>query len=113
MRHVIYVIAELLFSPQRFCSHMVLRGLSAMAGSSRYTRAIANEVGEIERRLRVLEKSLEKISARTAWKSRKATDGLGDTIASALSNWSGRFRQSAGLFGQSTSFGKDAARLGS
>ena len=37
-----------------------LQGSSAMAAASRYTRAISSEVGEIERRLRVLEKSVEK-----------------------------------------------------
>jgi hypothetical protein len=43
-----------------------------MAGSSRYTQAISSEVGEIERRLRVLEKSLEKIGARTSSNATRA-----------------------------------------
>jgi hypothetical protein len=45
-------------------------GLSAMAGSSRYTRAISSEVGEIERRLRILEKGLEKLGARASANAR-------------------------------------------
>jgi hypothetical protein len=40
--------------------------------------------GEIERRLRVLEKSLEKIGARTSSNARETADGLTEAIASAL-----------------------------
>lgn len=84
-----------------------------MAGSSRYTRAISSEVGEIERRLRVLEKSLEKIGARTSANTRETADGLTEAIASALFGWADRFRQGASsLSDQSTAFGKDAARYG-
>jgi ElaB/YqjD/DUF883 family membrane-anchored ribosome-binding protein len=85
-----------------------------MAASSRYTRAISSEVGEIERRLRVLEKSLEKIGARTSSNARETADGLTEAIASALFGWADRFRQGASSFGdQSMAFGKDAARYGS
>ena len=85
-----------------------------MAGSSRYTGAISSEVGEIERRLRVLEKSLEKIGTRASSNARQTTDGLTEAIASALFGWADRFRQGASSFGdQSTAFGKDAARYGS
>jgi ElaB/YqjD/DUF883 family membrane-anchored ribosome-binding protein len=84
-----------------------------MAGSSRYTRAISSEVGEIERRLRVLEKSLE-IGTRASSNARQTADGLTEAIASALFGWADRFRQGASSFGdQSTAFGKDAARYGS
>jgi ElaB/YqjD/DUF883 family membrane-anchored ribosome-binding protein len=70
--------------------------------------------GEIERRLRVLEKSLEKIGARTSSNARETADGLTEAIASALFGWADRFRQGASSFGdQSTAFGKDAARYGS
>jgi ElaB/YqjD/DUF883 family membrane-anchored ribosome-binding protein len=85
-----------------------------MAGSSRYTRAISSEVGEIERRLRVLEKSLEKIGTRTSANARETADSLTEAIASALFGWADRFRQGASTLGdQSTAFGKDAARYGS
>jgi ElaB/YqjD/DUF883 family membrane-anchored ribosome-binding protein len=85
-----------------------------MSGSSRYTRAISAEVGEIERRLRALEKDLEKIGARASSSARDTAEGLGDAIASALGGWADRFRQSATVIGgQSASVGKDAARLGS
>jgi ElaB/YqjD/DUF883 family membrane-anchored ribosome-binding protein len=85
-----------------------------MSGSSRYTRAISAEVGEIERRLRLLEKDLEKIGARASANARSAADGLGDAIASALGGWADRFRQGAvSLPGQSAALGKDAAKFGS
>jgi hypothetical protein len=85
-----------------------------MSGHSRYTRAISAEVGEIERRLRGLEKDLEKIGARATTNARATAEGLGDTIASALGGWADRFRQSAvSLTDPSAIFGKDAARLGS
>jgi hypothetical protein len=70
-----------------------------MAGSSRYTQAISSEVGEIERRLRVLEKSLEKIGARTSSNARESADGLTEAIASALFGWADRFRQGASSLG--------------
>jgi ElaB/YqjD/DUF883 family membrane-anchored ribosome-binding protein len=88
-------------------------GLSAMAGSSRYTRAISSEVGEIERRLRILERSIEKLGARASSNARDTADGLGEAVASALSSWVERFRQSASSLGdESAALGKDAARYG-
>jgi ElaB/YqjD/DUF883 family membrane-anchored ribosome-binding protein len=85
-----------------------------MSGSSRYTRAISAEVGEIERRLRLLERDLEKIGGRASAAAKDTAEGVGDAIASALFGWSDRFRQSAASLGsQSTSLGKDAAKMGS
>ena len=84
-----------------------------MAGSSRYTRAISSEVGEIERRLRVLEKSVAKSGARASSNARDNADGLGDAIASALFGWADRFRQGSSSLGdQSAAISKDAARYG-
>ena len=88
-----------------------------MSGSSRYTRAISAEVGDIERRLRLLEKDLEKIGARASSNAKDAAEGLGDAIASALSGWGDRFRQSAVSLGDQSArigkdLGKDAAKLG-
>jgi ElaB/YqjD/DUF883 family membrane-anchored ribosome-binding protein len=84
-----------------------------MAGSSRYTRAISSEVGEIERRLRILERSIEKLGARASSNARDTADGLGEAVASALSSWVERFRQGASSLGdESAALGKDAARYG-
>ncbi len=84
-----------------------------MSGPSRYTRAISAEVGEIERRLRSLEKNLEKIGSRASTDVRDTAEGLGDAVASALFGWADRFRQSTNSLGdQSVAIGRDAAKLG-
>ncbi|MDR3419873.1 MAG: hypothetical protein P4L80_01295 [Xanthobacteraceae bacterium] len=84
-----------------------------MSGSSRYTRAISAEVGEIERRLRLIENDLRKIGGRASANAKDTAEGLGDAIAAALFGWGDRFRQSAALLGdQSASLGKNAAKLG-
>jgi ElaB/YqjD/DUF883 family membrane-anchored ribosome-binding protein len=84
-----------------------------MSGSLRYTRVMPAEVGEIEQRLRSLEKILEKIGARTSTNARDTAEGLGDAIASALFGWADRFRRSASSVGdQSASIGRDAAQYG-
>ncbi len=84
-----------------------------MSGSSRYSRAIAAEVGDVERRLRSLEKTLEKIGTRASTNARDTAEGFGDAIASALLGWSDRFRQSATSLGdQSAAISKDATKLG-
>jgi ElaB/YqjD/DUF883 family membrane-anchored ribosome-binding protein len=84
-----------------------------MAGSSHYTRAIASEVGEIERRLRILQNGLEKVGSPASSNARDTADGLSEAVASALSSWADRFRQGASsLADHSAAFGKDAARYG-
>jgi ElaB/YqjD/DUF883 family membrane-anchored ribosome-binding protein len=84
-----------------------------MAGAQRYSRAISAEVGEIERRLRALEKTLERAGATTSANVKASADSLGDTLASSLFGWADRFRRSANTLGdQSSTFGKDAAELG-
>lgn len=85
-----------------------------MSGSSRYTRAISAEVGEIERRLQSLEKSLEKIGAKASTTARDSADSFGDAVSSALFGWADRFRQSASTIGdQSAAISRDAAKFGS
>jgi ElaB/YqjD/DUF883 family membrane-anchored ribosome-binding protein len=84
-----------------------------MLGSSRYTRAISAQAGEIEQRLRSLEKSLENVGWPVSTKARDTAENVGDAIASALSGWADRFRQGASTVGdQSAALGKDAAKLG-
>jgi ElaB/YqjD/DUF883 family membrane-anchored ribosome-binding protein len=84
-----------------------------MTASSRYTRAISSEVGDIERRLRTLQNGLEKLRARSTANARDTADSLGDALSSALLGWSERFRQGASTLGdQSAALGKDAARYG-
>ena len=83
-----------------------------MAGSSRYTRAISSEVGEIERRLRVLEKkSLENRRAIFECPRDRRWPYRGDRVG--LVRLGRPFRQGASSIGdQSTAFGKDAAHYG-
>ena len=81
-----------------------------MAGSSRYIRS---EVGEIERRLRTLENTIEKLGGRASSQARETAGGLADAVASVLSIWAPRFRDGANtLSDQSAALGKDAARYG-
>ena len=84
-----------------------------MSGSSRFSELISAEAGEIERRLRALEKRLNVAGARASTHAQATAENLGDAVASALSGWADRFRQGAGTVGdQSAAFSKDAARLG-
>jgi ElaB/YqjD/DUF883 family membrane-anchored ribosome-binding protein len=84
-----------------------------MSGSQRYSRVISAEAGEIERRLRSLEKNLEKIGARASSNARETAEGLGDAVASTLLGWADRFRRTTGSLGdQSAAIGNDAAKLG-
>src|ERR1700731_170712 len=84
-----------------------------MTASSRYTQAISSEVGDIERRLRILQNGIEKLGTRASSNARDTADGLGEAVASALSSWADRLRQGTNsLSGQSAAFGKDAARCG-
>jgi ElaB/YqjD/DUF883 family membrane-anchored ribosome-binding protein len=82
-----------------------------MTGSSRYTRAISSEVGDIERRPRILQEGVEKLGRRASSDARDTADGLGEAVASALSSWADRFRNGTSSLGeQSAAYGKDAAR---
>ena len=84
-----------------------------MSGSSRYTRAIFAEVGEIERRLRSLERNLERVGARASSDVKDRAEGLGEAVATALFGWADHFRQTAGLLSdQSADVARDAAKLG-
>ena len=84
-----------------------------MTASSRYTRAISSEVGDIERRLQMLQSGIEKLGTRASSNARDTADGLSEAVASALSSCADSFRQGANSLGdQSAAFGKDAARYG-
>ena len=49
-----------------------------MTASSRYTRAISSEVGDIARRLRVLQSGIEKLGTRASSNTRDTADGLSE-----------------------------------
>jgi ElaB/YqjD/DUF883 family membrane-anchored ribosome-binding protein len=84
-----------------------------MSGAQRYSRAISAEVGEIERRLRALEKNLERAGGAASVNVKAGAESLGEAMASTLFGWAHRFRRSANTFGdQSSAFGRDAVELG-
>jgi ElaB/YqjD/DUF883 family membrane-anchored ribosome-binding protein len=81
-----------------------------MAGSARYIRS---EVGEIERRLRSLENTIEKLGSRTSSQARDTAGGLADAASLVLSRWAPRFREGANtLSNRSAALGTDASRYG-
>ena len=89
-----------------------------MFSQSGYSRAMSADLAEIERRLRALEKRLERAGSRTASGAVQAADRMGDAIASALSDMSDRFRDGSrsvggGALKLSNEAAKEAAKLGS
>ena len=84
------------------------------------SRAISANIGEIERRLRTLEKHLERIGGNTSKNAVQAVDRIGetadrvaDTVASALSTMAERFRGGASsVSDQAGKMGNEAAKLG-
>jgi ElaB/YqjD/DUF883 family membrane-anchored ribosome-binding protein len=88
-----------------------------MFSQSTYSRAMSADLAEIERRLRTLEKRLERAGSRTASGAMQAADRMGDAIASALSDMSDRFRDgsrsvSGGALKLGNEAAKEAARFG-
>jgi ElaB/YqjD/DUF883 family membrane-anchored ribosome-binding protein len=89
-----------------------------MFGRSGHSRAISADIGEIDRRLRALERRLERVGSRTSANAAVAADRIADTVAAALSSMAERFRSRAGavgedaarLSGEAAKLGKDAVR---
>jgi ElaB/YqjD/DUF883 family membrane-anchored ribosome-binding protein len=82
-----------------------------MFSQSTYSRAMSADLAEIERRLRTLEKRLERAGSRTASGAMQAADRMGDAIASALSDMSDRFRDgSRSVGGGALKLGNEAAK---
>jgi ElaB/YqjD/DUF883 family membrane-anchored ribosome-binding protein len=80
---------------------------------STYSRAISTEIGDIDQRLRALERRLEGIGSRSAARATQAADHVGDTIASALSGVAERLRGPANSMREEVAkIGGDAAKLG-
>src|ERR1700716_4205551 len=77
-----------------------------MFGRSGYSRAISADIGEIERRLRALERNLERFGGRTSARAAQTADRVGETVATALTSMAERFRNHAG------SMSNEAARCG-
>ena len=78
---------------------------------SGYSRAISADLGAIDRRLRSLERSLERVvSPSIAWQS---VDRVGEAVASALGSAADRFREGAdAVTDEAAKFGSEATKLG-
>jgi ElaB/YqjD/DUF883 family membrane-anchored ribosome-binding protein len=84
-----------------------------MFRQSRHARAISADLGEIDRRLRALEKTLSRAGGRASAGAGQAADRLGESVAAALSGIADRFRNGAGSMGdEATKLGSEAARFG-
>src|SRR5712691_5086451 len=84
-----------------------------MFRQSGYPRAIAADIGEIDRRLRALENTLERVGGRASASAGQAADRFGETVAAALSTIADRFRNGAGSMGdEAAKLGNEAAKLG-
>src|SRR5215471_17298648 len=78
---------------------------------SGYARAISADIGAIDRRLRALERSLQRVaSPPIAWQS---ADRVGEAVASALGGVTDRFRRGAdSMSEEAVRFGGRATTLG-
>jgi ElaB/YqjD/DUF883 family membrane-anchored ribosome-binding protein len=80
---------------------------------SGYARALSTEIGDIDQRLRALERRLEAIGGRSAASATQAVDHVGETIASALSGVAERLRGRAdSVRDEVAKISGDAAKLG-
>jgi ElaB/YqjD/DUF883 family membrane-anchored ribosome-binding protein len=77
------------------------------------SRAIAADVAEIERRLRSLEKRLQRTGGAVSAGAVQAVDRAGEVVASALGDMAERFRGGArSVSDEASKFGHGAARVG-
>jgi len=80
---------------------------------SGYSRAISAEFGEIDQRLRALERQLERVGRRSAASAAQAAEGVGETVASALNGMAERLRGGANsMRDEAAKIGSEAAKLG-
>jgi ElaB/YqjD/DUF883 family membrane-anchored ribosome-binding protein len=81
-----------------------------MLGTFGYSRGAPVDMGEIERRLRALERRLERAGGRASASAAQTADQVSELIASALSSTADRFR--GGADAMSSAVSDEAARLG-
>jgi ElaB/YqjD/DUF883 family membrane-anchored ribosome-binding protein len=73
---------------------------------SAHSPAISANLREIDGRLRALERHLQRVGTRTSTNAALAAEGIGESVASALSSMAERLR------GGATSVGSEAAKIG-
>jgi ElaB/YqjD/DUF883 family membrane-anchored ribosome-binding protein len=80
---------------------------------SGYSRAISAEIGDIDQRLRSLERHLERVGGRSVASAAQAAEQVGETIASTLNNVAERLRGGASsVRDEAAKIGGEAAKLG-
>src|SRR5712691_4478168 len=84
-----------------------------MLGRSAYSPAISANLGEIEHRLRSLERRLEGAGRHASARAVETADNVGEAVASALGAVANRFRAGAASIGGAAEIGNEAAKLGS
>ena len=77
-----------------------------MFSRPRHSRAVSTNIGDVEQRLRALERRLEAIGGRSAAGAAQAVDHVGELIASTLSSVAEILR------GRANSVGHDVAKIG-
>jgi ElaB/YqjD/DUF883 family membrane-anchored ribosome-binding protein len=84
-----------------------------MFARSGYSRAISAEIGDIDQRLRALERHLERVGSRSAASAAQAADRVGETIVSALQSMADRVQGKANsVRDEAAKIGSEAAKLG-
>lgn len=86
-----------------------------MFSRSGYSHAISAEIGNIDRRLRSLERQLERVGGRSAANAAQAADRVGETIVSALQSMADRLQGGANSVRDEVAKigGEAAAKIGS
>ena len=82
-----------------------------MFGRRKYSGTRSDHVREIDRRLRSLERSLERAGTQVASRAAGTADHLTETVGSALAGLAERFR-GLSIGDEAAKFGGDAAKLG-
>jgi ElaB/YqjD/DUF883 family membrane-anchored ribosome-binding protein len=84
-----------------------------MSFRSGYSRALAVDIGDIERRLRGLEQRLERLGGRASARTADAADRVGERIAASLTSIAEQFRGGASIAtDEAARIGGEAAKLG-
>jgi ElaB/YqjD/DUF883 family membrane-anchored ribosome-binding protein len=84
-----------------------------MFSRSGYSHAISAEIGDIDQRLRALERRLERVGGRSAASAAQAADRVGETIVSALQSMADRLQGGAhSVRDEAAKIGSEAAKLG-
>ncbi len=80
-----------------------------MSRHSSYSRALALDTSEIERRLRAIEKRLEKVGGHASANASQAVDRVSEALSELVDKFRGGARS---MTDEAAKFGTDAAKVG-